>query len=87
MATTPVEEDGDPAADTVLAQAEREALMRHARDDQAEAGPGVEPVVDEVQLTRAVAHEHGGERGAEAAAAGVEGVRRRSRPMVLRDVR
>jgi hypothetical protein len=48
------------------------ALVRHAGDDEAKAGPGVEPLVDEVQLPRTVAHEHSGERGAEAAAAGVE---------------
>jgi hypothetical protein len=59
-------------ADAVLAQAHREALMRHADDDETDAGPGIEPVVDEAQLRRVVAHEHRGERGAEAAAAGVE---------------
>jgi hypothetical protein len=30
--------------------------VRHAGDDQAETGPGVEPLVDEVQFTRSVAH-------------------------------
>ena len=48
--------------------------MRHAGDNQAETGPRVEPLVGEVQLTRTVAHEHGGEGGTEAAAAGVEAV-------------
>jgi len=33
-----VEEHGNPAADTVLAQAHREALVRHADDDEANAG-------------------------------------------------
>jgi hypothetical protein len=46
-------------------------LVRHADDDQAEAGPRVEPTVYERQLRRVVAHEHGSERGAEAAAATV----------------
>ena len=40
--------------------------------NEADPGPGVEPLMDQVQLPRTVAHEHGGERGAEAAAAGVE---------------
>jgi hypothetical protein len=58
--------------------------VRHARDDQAEAGPGVEPLVDEVQLARTVAHEHGREGGAEAAAAGVQfKVGRHRRPCPL----
>jgi hypothetical protein len=70
VSATPVEEDGDPAADAVLSEAHREALVRHAGDDQAETGPGVEPLMDQVQLARTVAHQHGGERGAEAA--GVE---------------
>jgi hypothetical protein len=47
------------------------ALVRHADDDEADARPGVEPLVDEVQFTRTVAHEHGGEHSPEAAAAGV----------------
>jgi hypothetical protein len=47
------------------------SLVRHADDDQAETGPGIESLVDEVQLTRTVAHEHGGERSAEATATGV----------------
>jgi hypothetical protein len=67
-----VEEHRDPPADAVLAQVHREALMRHADDDQADPGPRVEPGVDEPQLGRIDAHEHRGERGAEAAAAGVE---------------
>jgi hypothetical protein len=71
MAAAPVEEDRNPAADSVLAQAHRVALVRHADDDETDARPGVEPLVDEVQFTRTVAHEHRGERGAEAAAAGV----------------
>jgi hypothetical protein len=73
MAATPVVEDGDPAADAVLAQAHREALMRHAGDDEPEAGPVVEPLAHEPQLRRVVAHEHGGEGSAEAATAGVQG--------------
>jgi hypothetical protein len=48
------------------------ALVRHVGDDEPEAGPVVELLVDEVQLTRTVAHEHGGERGTQAAAAGVQ---------------
>src|SRR5262249_59128188 len=47
------------------------ALVRHARDDQAQAGPGVAPRVDEVQLACTVADQYGGEGGAEAAT-GVE---------------
>jgi hypothetical protein len=43
VATAPVEEDGDPPASAVLAQAHREALVRHAGDDQPDAGPVVEP--------------------------------------------
>ena len=62
-----MEEDGDPAAGAVLAQAHLEALVRHADDDEADARPGVEPPVDEVQLTCTVAHELGGERGAQEA--------------------
>jgi hypothetical protein len=77
MATTPVEDHSDPPADAVLAQAHREALMRHADDDEADAGPGVGPVVDEPQLRRIGAHEHGGERSAQAAASGVQFNRRR----------
>jgi hypothetical protein len=45
--------------------------VRHAGDDEPDAGPVVEPVAHKPQLRRVVAHEHGGERGAEAAAAGV----------------
>jgi hypothetical protein len=41
------------------------ALVRHAGDEEADAGPVVE----------SLAHEHGGERGAEAAAAGVQFLR------------
>jgi hypothetical protein len=33
---------------------------------------GVEPIVHQPQLRRLVAHEHGGERGSEASAVGVE---------------
>jgi hypothetical protein len=33
---TPVEEDGNPLTCAVLAQAHREALMRHADDDEAD---------------------------------------------------
>jgi hypothetical protein len=36
MAAAPLVEDGDPAADAVLAQTRREALMRHADDDEAD---------------------------------------------------
>jgi hypothetical protein len=46
--------------------------MRHAGDDKPEARPRIEPVAHEPQLGRVVGHEHGGERGAEAAATGVE---------------
>jgi hypothetical protein len=44
--------------------------VRHARDDEPDPRPRVQPVVNEPQLRRVVAHERGGERGAEAAAAG-----------------
>ena len=53
-------------------------LVSHAGDDEAEAGPAVEPVAHETQPRRVVAYEHGGERGAEAAAARVEFHRRYS---------
>jgi hypothetical protein len=53
------------------------ALVRHPRDDEPEAGPVVEPVVHEAQLRRVVRHEHGRERGAETAVAGIEGCRGR----------
>jgi hypothetical protein len=67
-----VVEDGDPATNAVLAQAHREGLMRHSGDDEADAGPVVESVAQETQLWRVVAHEHGGERGVEAAAARIQ---------------
>jgi len=67
-----MEEHRDPPANAVLAQAHGEALMRHADDDQADTGPGVEPRVHEPQFRRVVGHEHGGECGAEAAAAGIQ---------------
>jgi hypothetical protein len=47
-------------------------LVRHAGHDEADAGLAVEPLAHEAQLRRVVAHEHGGQRGAEAAAARVE---------------
>jgi hypothetical protein len=72
MSAAPVEEDRDPPADAVLAQAHREALMRHVDDDQADARSRVEPRADEPHLGRVVRHEHRGQRGAEAAAAGVQ---------------
>jgi hypothetical protein len=46
---------------------------------QSRARPVVEPLVHQPQLGRVVAHEHGGERGAEAAAAGGQAVERQSR--------
>jgi hypothetical protein len=47
------------------------ALVRHARDDEPDAGPVVELLPDEPQLWRVVAHEHGGEGSAEAAEVGM----------------
>jgi NAD(P)-dependent dehydrogenase (short-subunit alcohol dehydrogenase family) len=50
VAAAPVEEDGDPAAGAVLTQAHLVALMRHADDDEADARPGVEQPVHQLQL-------------------------------------
>jgi hypothetical protein len=47
-----------------------EALAVHPHGDVADAGPCVEPRAHQSQLRRGVRHEHGGERGADAAAAG-----------------
>jgi hypothetical protein len=63
MAAAPVVEDGDPAADAVFAQAHGEALVRHAGDDEPDAGPAVGPLAHETQLRRVVAHKYGRERG------------------------
>ena len=49
--------------------------MPHARDDQADAAPGVEPLAHQSQLGRVVAHEDGGDRSAEAPAPGVQFLR------------
>jgi hypothetical protein len=59
---------GDPAACAVLARAHREALVRHASDDEADPRPRVEPAADELNLGRVVRHQRGGEGGAETAA-------------------
>jgi hypothetical protein len=66
------EEVRAPVARRVGGELHVPALVRHAGDDQAETGPGVEPLMDQVQLARTVAHEHGGEGVAEAAATGAE---------------
>jgi hypothetical protein len=47
------------------------AVVCHPGDDEAEAGPRVEPLVHESKLRRVVADGHGGERRTEAAATGV----------------
>jgi hypothetical protein len=62
------EERGPPVPSGVGRELDVPALVSNAGDDEAEAGSGVEPVVHQAQLGRAVAHE----RGAEATAAGVE---------------
>jgi hypothetical protein len=62
-----------PVAGRVGRQLHVPSLVRHARDDQAEAGPGIEPLVDQVQLAGTVAQKYGGQGGAQAAAAGVGG--------------
>jgi hypothetical protein len=70
---------GDPDREEVRAPVARRvgreldvpALVRHAGDDEPAARPGVEPLVHQAQLRRVVRHEHGGERGAEAEAAGI----------------
>jgi hypothetical protein len=61
-----------PPAGAMLTQAYLIAVVRHAHHDEADAGPRVEPAVDEPQLRRVVGREHGGGRGAEAAGAGIE---------------
>jgi hypothetical protein len=66
------EERRPPVARRVGGQLHVPPLVRHARDDEPDPRPRVQPVVNEPQLRRLVAHEHGGERRAEAAAAGVE---------------
>jgi hypothetical protein len=48
---TPVE-DRDPSTGAVVTQVNAEALVRHADDHEPDAGPGVEPLVDESQLGR-----------------------------------
>jgi hypothetical protein len=53
----------------MLAEADLIALVRHADDD---AGPGVEPAVDQSQLWRGCLDEYGGQGGSEAAASGVQ---------------
>jgi hypothetical protein len=64
------EEVRAPVPSSVGGQQHVPPLVRHARDDEPDPRPRVQPVVNEPQLRRVVAHEHGGERGAEAAAAG-----------------
>jgi hypothetical protein len=66
------EEVRAPVAARVRGELHVPALVRHARDDQAEAGPGIKAVMDEIQLARAVEDQDDGERGAEAADAGVD---------------
>jgi hypothetical protein len=72
VAAAPVVEHGDPLASAVLAQAHLAALMRHPYDGEADAAPGVEPPAHQPQVGRVVAHEHRGERRAEAAATSVQ---------------
>jgi hypothetical protein len=55
----------------VLTEADLEALVRHADDGQANAGPRVESVVHQPQFRRARFHENGGERRANTATEGV----------------
>ena len=66
------EEVRPPVARSVGGQLHVPALVRHARDHEAHAGPVGEPAVDERQLGRLNLDEHGGQPGAEAAAAGVQ---------------
>jgi hypothetical protein len=46
---------GKPVPGGVGRQLHVPPLVRHARDDQAEAGPRIEPLVNQVQLKRTVA--------------------------------
>jgi len=78
VAAAPEEERGDPTADALLTQADREALPQHPGDDQADARSRVEPPLDDARLGCLRAHQHGGESGAGAAAAGVESISRYS---------
>jgi hypothetical protein len=65
------EEVRPPVARGVGGELKIPALARHPLDHEAEAVPGVEPVVHQPQLRRVVWHEDAGEGGAEAAAAGL----------------
>jgi hypothetical protein len=67
-----------PVARDVGGELKVPAVVRHTGDDEAEAGPGIEPLVDEVQFTCAVAYQYGCERGAEAAASCIERERLRN---------
>jgi hypothetical protein len=60
---------GSPVAAGVGGEFQVPARPRHPDDEEADPGPGVQQLVDEAQLLRVVGHEHGGERGAESAAA------------------
>jgi hypothetical protein len=64
------EERRPPAAPRVGGQLHVPPLVRHARDDEPDPRPRVQPVVNEPQLRRLVAQEHGSERRTQAAAAG-----------------
>jgi hypothetical protein len=67
----PAVEDHDPLARAVLTQAHLKALVRHAGDDEADAGPRVEPLVHQPQLGRVRLHENSGERRAKPTSPGV----------------
>jgi hypothetical protein len=71
------EEVRAPVARRVGRELNVPALVRHAGDDEPDAGPVIELLVDEPQLRRVVAHERGGHRSAEAARTRVEGYRGR----------
>jgi hypothetical protein len=65
------EEVRPPVAGGIGRELDVPTLLRHAGDDQTETGPGIEPLVDEVQLAGMVADQYRNERGAEAPAASI----------------
>jgi hypothetical protein len=67
----PAVEDGDLLTGTVLSQAHLTSLVRHADDDQANAGPRVEPVVHQPQLGHAGRELEEAQGGADAATTSV----------------
>jgi hypothetical protein len=56
----------------MLAETDLIALMRHADDDQPDAGPAIEPSVDEGQLGSSSVDEHGGQGSPEPTTASVQ---------------